>query len=388
MHIGHRSEMCLFTTSLTPEESPLSIRVEYALAHVFDAPGVKVDRTVMNVPLAPELEGLDHFPVNMHFSPCTGYDMGEHYNLWFSERFGYSVKLLYIGANRRKVLGNLEPAPLSAPGDTSFALRCSIAIVLVLIMIASWMSPSTRGVLSNRPWVTIFPAACLGGVFYAPGRSLVSGKPRSSDVLTFSDLAPLLVISSKSLDNVRNRLENPSTLDAARFRPNIVVSGAKDDFEEDFWSELCIGSAINLALTQNCARCSSLNVDYSTGKAAPGDAGKILKLLSRDRRVDPGTKWSPVFGRYGFLRPQSHDADVPVTVRVGDVVKVVQRNTERTVMGKPGRDRRQSHRCNHRLTCFRLPKGPVITRNASIPHKSPTKNNGLFPVVLYSLHTL
>ncbi|KAK5275048.1 hypothetical protein LTR40_013745, partial [Exophiala xenobiotica] len=83
----------------------------------------------------------------------------------------------------------------------------------------------------------------------------------------------------------------------------------------------------------NCARCNSLNVDYATGKVAEGESGKILKKLQSDRRVDLGAKWSPVFGRYGFLArvPEGKSAAV---IKVGDEVKILKRNRERTRFGK------------------------------------------------------
>lgn len=41
-------------------------------------------------------------------------------------------------------------------------------------------------------------------------------------------------------------------------------------------------------------------IDYTTG-APVAPSRQPLKLLMRDRRVDPGMRYSPVFGRYGFL---------------------------------------------------------------------------------------
>lgn len=38
-----------------------------------------------------------------------------------------------------------------------------------------------------------------------------------------------------------------------------------------------------------------------------------LKLLSRDRRIDPGMKYSPVLGRYAFLK----ELNGALCVRVG-----------------------------------------------------------------------
>ncbi|KAJ4171215.1 hypothetical protein NW754_007361 [Fusarium falciforme] len=123
-------------------------------------------------------------------------------------------------------------------------------------------------------------------------------------------------------------------MDITKFRANIVVSGANEAYEEDFWSQLRIGGNATMKLTQNCARCSSLNVDYATGKAGKTEAGKVLKKLSQDRRVDPGTKWSPIFGRYGFLAPASREAEV-VVISVGDEVEVTGHNLERTITEYP-----------------------------------------------------
>lgn len=56
----------------------------------------------------------------------------------------------------------------------------------------------------------------------------------------------------------------------------------------------------------------------------------MLKMLQKDRRIDPGAKYSPVFGRYSFLDKESEGA----LVAVGDEVQVTKRNTERTVFGE------------------------------------------------------
>lgn len=56
----------------------------------------------------------------------------------------------------------------------------------------------------------------------------------------------------------------------------------------------------------------------------------MLKMLQKDRRIDPGAKYSPVFGRYSFLDKESEGA----LVAVGDEVQITKRNTERTVFGE------------------------------------------------------
>lgn len=56
----------------------------------------------------------------------------------------------------------------------------------------------------------------------------------------------------------------------------------------------------------------------------------MLKFLQKDRRIDRGTKYSPVFGRYSFVDAGSEG----VSVAVGDEVRIVRRNEAQTVFGK------------------------------------------------------
>jgi uncharacterized protein YcbX len=154
--------------------------------------------------------------------------------------------------------------------------------------------------------------------------------------IAFSDCAPYLIVTEKSWENAAARLPPGEDLDISKFRPNIVISGAEEAFEEDYWGELSIGE-LKVVLTQNCSRCASLNVDYKTGRVGEGEAGKILKLLQRDRRVDLGAKWSPIFGRYGFLEDMGEGEGVgreERRVKVGDEVMVRRRIEERSRFGE------------------------------------------------------
>ncbi|EXJ80159.1 hypothetical protein A1O1_08301 [Capronia coronata CBS 617.96] len=320
MHVAEFPEMCLFTTAFAddPEtKSPQRVIVRYTKDHTFDKPDRKVGVEPLEVPLTPRTEGLKQLEVNMHLSPCIGYDMGEQYNKWFSDRFGYAVKLLYIGNNRRKVLGNVPPSVAAkqraglAETDGNAQQRAG----------SSW--------LSN---ITSTATSLVGSVV---GRGSAEDKENDNEYegvdegLSFADVAPYLVVSTKSWENVQRRLPDGETVEISKFRPNIIVEGAQEDFEEDYWAKLQIGDEAKFILTQNCARCTSLNVDYTTGKVGEGEAGKILKKLQSDRRVDPGAKWSPVFGRYGFLAklPSGKSA---AEIKVGDEVKVSERNKDRT----------------------------------------------------------
>lgn len=168
-----------------------------------------------------------------------------------------------------------------------------------------------------------FPVRML---YIGNSRRPVLGSPAPSGAelnITFADCAPIMLTNAVSLADGMKMFV---------FRPNVVVApdddGAEDvsAFEEDFWAEVVVARKHSIVLTANCGRCTSLNVDYKTGQWLPSDQ-QPLKRLMRDRRVDPGMKYSPVFGRYGYL------PDVPeggVEIAVGDRVEVVKRNAERT----------------------------------------------------------
>ena len=257
------------------------------------------DSKTLEIPLEPDVTCLESMDVSLHKSPTKAYKMSEQVNAWFSSCFGYNVILAYIGPNHRPVLGNLSPnaAPTKSPASQS------------------WLSSVT----ANIP-------------------NVLGSKAKEKDGITFADCAAYLVVTEASVKDVSSRLPDGMQMDITKFRPNIVVSGSLEAYEEDYWGAITISSnsrkenrqEVEIVLTANCLRCVSLNVDYSTGQAAKGAEGTVLKKLMKDRRVDSGMKYSPVFGRYGFSRSSS----VGRTIAVGDDVRVSKINEERTTFGK------------------------------------------------------
>ena len=184
MAVARETEMCLFTTHLPASSSTSTsdlseVEVRYALDHAFDKPDVKVDGSSITVPLQPEVQGLAEADVLMHGSPTTGYDMGSTYNDWFSERFGYAVRLLYIGGNTRMILGNMPPK-IAGPQKEN----------------------GTRGEGSENTFEKLSGSGggWLGSLT-GKVQSMIGGGEKYDGVdqgLSFSDVAPYLVISSKS----------------------------------------------------------------------------------------------------------------------------------------------------------------------------------------------
>ena len=315
MHVPAFPSMCLFTTEFSPPEDPNKVLVRFALDHTFDQPGTRLEGgEVLEVPLRPETDNLKHIEYKLHGSPAQAYIMPEDTCKWFSDRFGFEVRLNYIGMGTRAILGNVNPnAPRSYVGD-----------------------PNPKTVAEQQPTSS---SGWLGGIKAGVGNILGTfanyagsdGYAGIDDGITFADVAAFLVISYASFKEVETRVE--AEIEVEKFRPNIVVDGVGKAWAEDHWSEISIGSTGNgnrIAFTSNCARCASLNVDYDTGKAAQGPKGNVLKSMQRDRRIDPGYKFSPIFGRYGFLSQKNGlNPTQPIIIKVGDEVSITRTN-ERT----------------------------------------------------------
>ncbi|HEX9105929.1 MAG TPA: MOSC N-terminal beta barrel domain-containing protein [Longimicrobiales bacterium] len=161
--------------------------------------------------------------------------------------------------------------------------------------IASWLGRSAR--------IVGFPSASERPVDpeYARG-------PR--DRVAFVDAYPCLLISQAALDELNRRLAQPLPME--RFRPNLVVAGTAPH-AEDGWRRIRVG---NLAfdVVKPCARCVVTTIDQRS--AIPGD--EPLRTLATYRKV--GSK--VMFG-------QNLIHEGPGSVRLGDIVEVQEKVTER-----------------------------------------------------------
>ncbi|KAK4465672.1 molybdenum cofactor sulfurase [Cladorrhinum samala] len=287
-------------------------------------------KNLITVPLEPDVSSLKPISADLHGSAARAYEMGEGYDAWFSARFGVKVKLVYIGDGKRAVLGETLPPPprtTAEEGEAQTQTQNTEA------------SGSGSGSGSGKGWLSTLTSLVTGP---ARAESVNQKVTAAGPWLTFTDVAPLLVASESSLEDVSARLpEENRPMPMYKFRPNVVVDGRGEAaWAEDFWAELTVESSADpggklhrLSMTGNCVRCISLNVDYETGRPAEGEMGNVLKKLMKDRRVDAGSKWSPVFGRYGF--PPLDDEEGFV-ISVGDEVQVAKRNADRTVWDWPG----------------------------------------------------
>ena len=311
MQLSSHAQCALFEQQIVtgPRGGEESIIVRYHGTNQQQDPEAREEDDSLLVPIEPDTSSLETNNVNLYGSKATSaYRMGDPYDTWFSNRFSFPTIMVYLGDGRRPVLGKTLPPPGAQEQQ---------------VQQQGWISSLVSYMTSSRP------------------SSTSSGAPW----ITFADMAPLLVTSESSIKDVNKRfLQNGETVDMYKFRPNIVVDGEGESaWAEDFWAELTVTDTTNpaegahqkkntLQLTGNCVRCSSLNVDYETGRKAGGELGNVLKRLMKERRVDLGSKWSPVFGRYAFLQRAD---DEEFIVSVGDGVAVTRRNEERTVWDWP-----------------------------------------------------
>ncbi|KAI1409571.1 MOSC domain-containing protein [Hypoxylon sp. FL1857] len=317
-------ECTLFHQALDGDHVVVSYRIP---ARPLIDPPPPAQRTALRVPLNPSIDGAEAVDIKLFGSDTVAYRMGGPYDAWFSACLGYDAILVYIGDNRRAVLAHApKPEPQQQQSSNSW-----FSYVTSYIPLPYYQQPRAK----HEP----------------------SG-------LTFNEAAPFLLTSKASLRDVSARLPEGEAMDMIKFRPNIVVDEVSDDdassdnedegeeepthtpslkaWDEDFWAELLVGDSHRLALTANCARCISINIDYGTGRPAEGEMGSVLKKLMKDRRVDTGNRWSPIFGRYAFLLPplltteKGEQGELEVAdVAVGDEIKVTRRTSERDVWAWP-----------------------------------------------------
>jgi len=92
-HMGVQKypEMCLFHTFVDGKTLTVSYR----------PPETDVATHELEIPLEPaNFQKLKKVDVNMHGSPNQSYNMGEKFNSWFSERFGFEVILASVPGGR------------------------------------------------------------------------------------------------------------------------------------------------------------------------------------------------------------------------------------------------------------------------------------------------
>ncbi|NUW44298.1 MOSC domain-containing protein [Nonomuraea rhodomycinica] len=147
-------------------------------------------------------------------------------------------------------------------------------------------------------------AAWLSGLLGEPARLAWQDDPRGravdplysrpEDRVSLADAYPLLLTTTASLDRLNawvaetaaERGEEPRPpLSMRRFRPNVVIDGVAEPFDEDTWKRVRIGE-VGFRVSKGCDRCVLPTIDPVT--LAKGK--EPTRTLARHRKWD-GKVW-------------------------------------------------------------------------------------------------
>jgi uncharacterized protein YcbX len=121
----------------------------------------------------------------------------------------------------------------------------------------------------------------------------------------FADSRPLLLLNTRSLEDLNQRLAEPVGMD--RFRGNLIFDGNKA-YEEDTFTRIKVGEVV-FSQPKKCARCKIVTIDQATGASTGPEPLKTLSTYRRDgNKVHFGVLWIP---------------ENPGTIKRGDSIEVL-----------------------------------------------------------------
>ncbi|MFN7117548.1 MAG: MOSC domain-containing protein [Saprospiraceae bacterium] len=119
---------------------------------------------------------------------------------------------------------------------------------------------------------------------YMPDDSVRPTDPlysQPSDMVSFADGFPILIIGEASLEDLNQRLKIPVPMN--RFRPNLVFSGGKP-YEEDTWKNFQIGN-LHFRGTKTCGRCEITTIDQATAERGSEPLKTLASYRLEGKRI-------------------------------------------------------------------------------------------------------
>jgi uncharacterized protein YcbX len=188
-----------------------------------------------------------------------------------------------------------------------------------------WNSKLEASTVSRKvdEWFSRILGIKAGLVFMADfsKRPINSRFDRGSDLVSFADGYPILIVSEESVADLNSRFEDDVPIE--RFRPNVVARGG-EAFQEDRWKKIRIGNSV-LRATKPCARCVVTTLDQKTGIKQGAEPLKTLADYRKASQVLPDNfeefdlSGNDVIFGMNFV-PESY-GDV---VRLGDKIEILE----------------------------------------------------------------
>jgi len=102
-----------------------------------------------------------------------------------------------------------------------------------------------------------------------------------NQLVSYADGFPFLLASMESLALLNSKIPSSvKPLPMRRFRPNFIVAGLDDAFDEDSWSKIRIGDTV-FRVVKHCTRCKVTTVDPEEGEFAGEEPIKTLKTFRK-----------------------------------------------------------------------------------------------------------
>lgn len=115
------------------------------------------------------------------------------------------------------------------------------------------------------------------------------------ELVSFTDSNPVLIAGQTSIDDLNARLDQPIPI--RRFRPNLVIEGAKP-FEEDDWNRIEIGH-VSLRRTMKAGRCLVTTLDIETGETSEEPLRTLATYRKEGSHVRFGSYYAPT--KFGVI---------------------------------------------------------------------------------------
>ena len=158
------------------------------------------------------------------------------------------------------------PRPVQVWGDTCNALDCGDSA-------AKWLAEF----LETECRLVYFPGNEV--------RQVDQQYANPGDHTAFADGFPILMTTLSSLDDLNSRLDQPVAM--RRFRPNMVIGGRTNPFEEDDWKRIRIGE-VTFRIVKPCSRCIIPNIDPDTGIIGKEPAKTLAEYRKWNNKVHFG----------------------------------------------------------------------------------------------------
>lgn len=135
--------------------------------------------------------------------------------------------------------------------------------------------------------------------------------------MDFADGFPYLLVSQQSVDDFNSKVKH-ANIECDRFRPNIVVTGKLEPYDEDWWNTIRIHGAL-FKNCKTCTRCTVPSINQNTGERDL----KIAAALKEHRSGVMDGNDTTLFG----VNLCGTVSDTKL--QVGDLVRVLDRKEKR-----------------------------------------------------------